>query len=507
MDSNIILYLKKIIETKKFGELTDYTLITQLLKDKYTDRLLRNFYNFFKVEIPQDFIVSISDDPDLINKISKIPNIHNEGYFKERPLTIGIDELYDEYHFLNETKTSKNLYYINIINFSVFCVRYKSIQSNYDSAININLLLENILICVIRALETFNYNDILILYKTYLSLPYNIYDTRKGNIFGGNPDPINLLVNPYDTAAVNYPNQKQRGRYIEKIKELLDLKIFYYFSFNTVNEIQFSLFEFTNILLVTVNESKNIHDELLGMSWNLTHESGHHREKRCEKISLIESYRLYKLLKVIHDNPKYSKLKIFPWLLSNEYYLYLTDTSKIDDKVIYISQNMENRKDNFNLYHLKILVYYYDEQYKNKTSEEMKDNLFITKYLNNDLLNLLEELHIITIDDNYRKLMSDDLLVRLCNQEEIVKNYEELFNITNEIWKYGCSSYSNLINNNKYIIENIDITSDLYLMLTKDKNDAIERARLRYINRNTQPTNKIKYFKYKKKYLRLKKYS
>ena len=502
-----MLYLRNIIKTKSFGEPTDYELIKQLLKDKYTDRLLRNFYNFFEVEIPPDFIDLISDDQDLNNKISKIPNIHNEGYFKERPLTIGIDELYDEYHYLNKTNTSKNLYYINIINFSVFCVRDDSIQSKYASSININLLLENILMYVIRALETFNYYDILILYKTYLSLPYNIYDNHKGIIFGGNPDPINLLVNPYKTAAVNYPNQKQRERYIEKIKELLDLDIFYYFSFNTVNEIQFSLFEFTNILLVTVNESKNIHDELLGMSWNLTHESGHHREKRCKKISLIESYRLYKLLKIIHDNPKYSKLKIFPWLLSNEFYLYLTDTSKFDEKVIYISQNMETRKEIFNLYHLKILVYYYDEEYKNKTSEEIKDHLFITKYLNNDLLNLLEELHIIKIDDNYKKLMSDDLLVRLCNQEEIVKNYEELFNITDEIWKYGCSSYRNLINNNKYIIENIDITSDLYLMLTKDKNDAIERARLRYINTNTRSTNEIKYFKYKKKYLKLKKYN
>jgi hypothetical protein len=147
-----------------------------------------------------------------------------------------------------------------------------------------------------------------------------------------------------------------------------------------VNEIQFSLFEFTNILLVTVNESKNIHDELLGMSWNLTHESGHHREKRCEKLSLLESYRLYKLLKIIHNNPKYSKLKIVPWLLSNEYYLYLSESTQVDDKIMYFSQNMENRKEIFNLYHLKILVYYYDEEYKNKTLEEIKDHLFITKY-------------------------------------------------------------------------------------------------------------------------------
>ena len=87
-------------------------------------------------------------------------------------MDITIDELYNEYHYLNKTNSSQLLYYRNIINYSTFCIRDKQLDYNaldIDAEILerslVNEKLKNILICVINALETFNYDHILILYK------------------------------------------------------------------------------------------------------------------------------------------------------------------------------------------------------------------------------------------------------------------------------------------------------------------------------------------------------
>jgi hypothetical protein len=82
--------------------------------DKYTKRLLLNFYNFFEIDIPEDF----NNREKLIEDIKKIPL----KYLNENVMDISIDELYDEYHYLNKTKSSQLLYYRNII-----CITYRFI--------------------------------------------------------------------------------------------------------------------------------------------------------------------------------------------------------------------------------------------------------------------------------------------------------------------------------------------------------------------------------------------
>ena len=62
----MISYLRKIKKTRKFGEIEDYPLIMSLLNNIYTSRLIRNFYNFLEIDIPETFIKLISN-----NKIHK----------------------------------------------------------------------------------------------------------------------------------------------------------------------------------------------------------------------------------------------------------------------------------------------------------------------------------------------------------------------------------------------------------------------------------------------------
>jgi len=370
-------------------------------------------------------------------------------YFKEMALDISIDNLYDEFHYLNETRTSKLLYEINIINYSTFCVKYKSLINNE--------LLENILNCVINALDGFKYDNILILYKAYLSLPYKIHYPEKysGPLYGGT---IEQIIKIDDK---RYP--------VKKIKEYLNKEnIFFYLSFSKINPEQFSLFEFTNIILVTIDERKELHEQKYGMLWNLDHDFFFHkRQLRASTITLLESYRLYKLLKIIFEEKEYRNLRVFPWLYSNEMF----------------SESFEYIKFPFNLYMLRRLFYYYYENVL-KIEKDLYNNYII----NNKFLLMLDKLNIIKIND----LNRNHIFTNKDNHSHYKDNI--IFEITDELWEYDRN-----ISEEKYRIENID--EKLNLMLLKDRNEAIERAKLKY-SKESHYKNKCR--KYKLKYIKLK---
>lgn len=462
----MISYLKKIIESKNFGEIEDYPLIINLLNNMYTSRLLRNFYYYFEIEIPETFLKSITENNKLNKELCEIPELPDKDYFRESILNINIDDLYDEYHYLNETNTSKLLYHINIINYSTFCVKHKSIikQYNQKDLIHINELLLNILNLIINSLDTYNYYVILLLYKSYLSLPNMIYDR------------INF-TNPLHGGTKTIPIINKSYLYDDITKFINTKNVFFYLSFNTININQFSLFEFTNIILTPIDEMKKIHGVRSGMINNFLHDVvSHNRINRASNIGNLQSYRLYKLLKFIYDN-NYNDLKIFPWLLLNE-------TSY--DKP-------------FSLYTLHSLIY---------RSKDIFENLFIDDYDNdeyisiiNNLLLLLEKIKIIKI--NNKILISNDISKDIGEDESKLK----LFEIIDELWKfrsmnvlsYNYLELSIIPLDPDYIIENINKDSSINKMLDCEKNDALKRAFAKLSKSSLH-----KYLKYKIKYLKLK---
>jgi hypothetical protein len=72
-----------------------------------------------------------------------------------------------------------------------------------------------------------------------------------------------------------------------------------------------------------------------------------------------------------------------------------------------------------------------------------------------------------------------------------------MFTIENEIWKY---SHDISVYGEKYLIKNLPC--EIENEVETSKNEAIQRAFKRY----QQQHDKIKYIKYKQKYLKLKKY-
>ena len=464
----MINYLRKILNDKCFGEPSDYSEIIKLLnKDyynntiNYSSRLIRNFYNILDIEIPPDFMELIKEDLPLYKSMQEIPLLYNKEYFKETPLTISIDELYEEFHYLNETKTSQYLYYINIINYSTFCVKQKSIIDDYNcldvtfktlKSNQVIKLLNNLLQYIINALETFNYNEILILYKEYISLSYQIYypDDKSKQLFGGDTKPLHNPINDRITPLSNIRNWLSTNN------------VFFYSTFNTVNEIQFSLFEFTNIVLVTINEEKPIHGALNGMIWNLQHDVVvHFRLIRASNTSLIESNRLYTLLKYIYVNECDKDLYIFPWGISNE---CAQSMGSIYAQQIYP----------FSLYDLRRMF---------KLRKGIPPSLTLYKYLMiPKLLLLLKKIGIINFDDKI----------------------PQHFNIIDEKWKYVHKEYTDderatitrntliqnltikkrYVNESDFLIEEIKTDSIIYMNLQKDKQGAIERAIERYKQKN-----------------------
>jgi hypothetical protein len=174
----MVEYLKFLLDKKIFSneEFDYYYILKLIMKDKYINRIVLNFYYLLEISIPEDFLtlynsqeVFKKDDKyddmydemyggnplfyDNINNLNKLPD---KSYFKEEPLQISIDDLYHEYQELIRTNTSKLLYYINIINYSTYCVKYKDIIKPH--------ILQDLLNSIINVLETFNYNEILILY-------------------------------------------------------------------------------------------------------------------------------------------------------------------------------------------------------------------------------------------------------------------------------------------------------------------------------------------------------
>ena len=530
----MINYLKKLLNEKSFGSPSEYSKIILLLeKDyynntlNYSSRLIRNFYNLLDIKIPIDFLDSIKKNIKLSKSMNEISSLHEKNYFSETPLNISIDELYEEYHYLNETNSSQYLYYINIINYSIFCVKHKSIGQKYDklfediltkkekngtflrreilSATGVNELLNNLLIYIIKALETFNYKDILILYKKYFLLPNKIYypdDVSKHFLGGDGTEP---LLDPYDS-SIYFPTSATDN---QLINWFLINNIFFYFSFNTINERQFSLFEFTNIVLVNINESKEVHTILNGMRWNLQHDiTVHLRLLRASHLSLIDSYRIYKLLKYIIENETDTRLYIFIWVLSNEYAYYFKSATQVFP---------------FNLYDFERIIRNYDLIQLEKSSFSRKRNkklgLLDTYNINNELLLLLEKINIIKINDEYKKLMSNGILQRLQNKSKLPNI---LFEIVDDFWKLQHNSLNADMIDKLNISLNLRISKDreicfdgsellikdilkfpkLNTILQKDKCNAIERA----IKRNNiyLPVELKKYLKYKQKYLNLK---
>ena len=84
MDSKIILYLKKIIKTREFGYVSDYDMIINFLEKedgelqnkKIYSKLIRNFYNFFDIKIPDEFIDLIKSKIELKKDIDKIKTLN-----------------------------------------------------------------------------------------------------------------------------------------------------------------------------------------------------------------------------------------------------------------------------------------------------------------------------------------------------------------------------------------------------------------------------------------------
>jgi hypothetical protein len=454
-------YLRKIFDTLQFGDPSDYDMIITFLKNKYYSKLIRNFWKFYEIKIPDDFIIRLDSKLKFqIDEVYCLDEEVNNMYFKEMALDISIDNLYDEFHYLNETRTSKLLYEINIINYSTFCVKYKSLIDNK--------LLINILNCVINALDGFKYDNILILYKAYLSLPYNIYypEIYQGPLYGGT---IDQIIEIKDIERSSYS--------VETITKWLRTEnVFYYFSFNTINEEKFSLFEFTNIILVTIDERKELHEKKHGMLWNLDHDIfTHKRHLRASNITLLESDRLYKLLKIVFENKKYRNLRVFPWLYSNEI---------LGFKVKQDYQNVLNIKP-FNLFDINYLFINYNiivTNIDNKLYEQYK--------INNNFLLMLDELNIIKINDFNR----DHIFTNKDNHSDYKDGI--IFEIIDESWKYDRNP-----SEEKYRIENIDEKSELYQMLLKDRDEAIKRAKLRY---SKESHYKNKCHKYKLKYIKLK---
>ena len=516
----MICYLRQLLDTKYFGDPSEYPEIIKILnKDyynsplNYSSRLIRNFYYMLDIKIPPDFMDLIKDNGPLYRSMEEIPLLPDKVYFKETPITISIDELYDEFHYLNETRTSQYLYYINIINYSTFCVKHKSIGEKYDILIDtddkenestlkspeVNKLLHNLLKHIVDALETFNYNEIFGLYKTYLSLPYQIYyyhDESK-QLFGG----TNPLKNPL------YNTNKLESTFTNIRNWIFNDKVFYYFSFNTINEIQFSLFEFTNIVLVTINEEKNIHGKLHNMIWNLQHDViVHLRLIRASNTSLIESNRLYTLLKYILENTTDENLYIFPWAISNEcaHTLNIIEAQQIFP---------------FNLYDLRRMIHLR----KGISTSLIKTYNYDMIY---DLLLLLKEIKIIDFDDKTPNKFHiidkkwEYVHKEYTDEERDIITRNELFNFITIKKRYK--------NETDLLIEEIKTDSRLYIELQKDKEEAIDRARKRYEQKNILygGSNYLKkyieygvseaqhprlnkdvehlYLKYKQKYLKLK---
>jgi len=465
----MIEYLRKLL-SKDSCNFTNFDLVIELLtKNKYISRLIRNFYYILDIEIPEDFLTYIKDKSKLNKLITDIKSIGNKTYFKENALIINIDDLYDEYHYLNHTKTSKNLYYINIINYSVFCAKYKNdIKSD---------ILLDLLNCIINALDTYAYNDILILYKKYLSIHFIFYRdvTTYPIITGGNPYGRYQRINPNKKHDIDFIKQRINNE-----------KVFFYFSFNTFNEKQFSLFEFTNILLIPVDETKSVHGHN-DIVWNLYHDADVHWSlSRKSQITLLESYRLYKLLKLLIDED----LKDFPWAYCNE----------------------STFGNPFNLFELhKLILIDYDD------SSNLRGTTHNSYIYNNKLLTFLEKNNIIEINPKYKELLNENYMIRIKNRKDLPEN---IFIIIDKLWKfrYNDRKNNNNLTDEELFIENLSKHSDIISLLEKYKLESIDRVKCKngdlpyvdneetkYLKNLLNIPLKNKYLKYKQKYIKLKK--
>ena len=292
----MIDFLNKMINENKFVEISDYDRLIELLKKDFRiNRLIRNYLYLLRIDIPEDFLEKISSDNKLYLEIQMmIPGEYEKlGYFAEAPMLLSIEEYYNQYCYLNDNKKSPLLYHINIINYSVFCVKYNSII--FPSILQ--ALLENIIVC----LTTYNYSDILQLYKKYVSLYFILQEGNTESEFpifkGGSP----------------------RSESMEKWFEL-SKNIFLYFSFNQINQVKLSYFQFTNIIFASINIEKPTHSTIRPLYDLILHDIyGHEQIERVPKITDLESYRLFRFLLFIDKNQDFKDLSYAPWLFFHEY--------------------------------------------------------------------------------------------------------------------------------------------------------------------------------------------
>lgn len=286
--------LNKLLDEKTFKNI-DYPTIVGILKtDKYINTLIRNFLYLLDIKIPDEFMIYISDDTTFSKQILETsgPKYQELKYFAEAPMLLSLQEYFNQYCYLNFNKKSPLLYHINIINYSIFCVKNKT---------KINpLILNELLQSIIDCLTTYNYTDILQLYKKYVSFYFILQEDERLEDF-----PIFKGGSSKSTMDMWFDQTRNN---------------FLYFSFNQINQVKLSYFQFTNIIFATIDIEKPSHYVIAPLFGLISHDLNSHTQiTRTTQITDFESYRLFKFLLFINENKYYKDLSYSPWLFFHEY--------------------------------------------------------------------------------------------------------------------------------------------------------------------------------------------